>query len=180
VSCFLFFSSDILNSTLLSTKRSTNFIRLNFPFANRCISLDLWWNHGVEQQAFGRIFRMGQKKETYMTRLVVRNSVDMRLLGMQEWKLKACEKAIDENGEDGEGGKTKGEGGTLNLTQLSRLFGFLRTDEDDNVRIVPDYDDRDVGADTSDNGDGSSSAGGVYGEGYEDALGRKEDEGLSD
>jgi hypothetical protein len=162
-------------------KQITNYLSLNFPFANRCISLDLWWNHAVEQQAFGRIFRMGQKKETYMTRLVVRNSVDMRLLGMQDWKLKACEKAIDENGEDGEGGKSKGEGGSLNLTQLSRLFGFLKTDEDDNVVIVPDYDDMEGGGDASDNGEGGSSGTGVYGEGYEDALGRRgEGDELSD
>ncbi|CAD6448459.1 19c1cb6b-239e-4802-8012-564b4d8d53ef [Sclerotinia trifoliorum] len=112
---------------------------LNFPFANRCISLDLWWNHGVEQQAFGRIFRIGQNKETWMTRLVVRNSVDMRLLGMQDWKLRACEKAIDNNGQSGASGSG---GGTLNLSQLARLFGFLRTDEDDNLlRIEPDYED---------------------------------------
>jgi SNF2 family DNA or RNA helicase len=60
---------------------------LNFPWANRCISLDLWWNHAVEQQAFGRIFRIGQMKETFMTRIVVRNSVDMRLLTMQMYKV---------------------------------------------------------------------------------------------
>lgn len=48
---------------------------LNFPWANHCISLDLWWNHAVEQQAFGRIFRIGQKKETFMTRIVVRKYV---------------------------------------------------------------------------------------------------------
>ncbi|KAF7872861.1 uncharacterized protein EAF02_008932 [Botrytis sinoallii] len=120
---------------------------LNFPFANRCISLDLWWNHAVEQQAFGRIFRIGQNKETLMTRLVVANSVDMRLLGMQNWKLKACEKAIDNNGLSGASGSA---GGTLNLSQLARLFGFLKTDEDNNLlRIEPDYED---GEDAMDGG----------------------------
>ncbi|PQE14945.1 dna repair rad5 protein [Rutstroemia sp. NJR-2017a WRK4] len=175
-----FKNSDTVNILIAGLKCGG--LGLNFPFANRCISLDLWWNHAVEQQAFGRIFRMGQKKETYMTRLVVRNSIDMRLLGMQEWKLKACEKAIDENGEDGKGSKFKGEGCTLNLPQLSRLFGFLKTDEDDNlVEIVPDYDDMEVGGDASDNGEGGSSVGGAYGEGYADALGgRGEEDGLSD
>jgi hypothetical protein len=65
---------------------------LNFPWANRCISLDLWWNHAVEQQAFGRIFRIGQEKDTFMTRIVVKNSVDMRLLSMQLHKLQNLEK----------------------------------------------------------------------------------------
>lgn len=80
----------------------TNANRLNFPWANRCISLDLWWNHAVEQQAFGRIFRIGQKKETHMTRLVVKNTIDFRLLSMQLHKLKHLEKVVD-----GEGGKEK-------------------------------------------------------------------------
>ncbi|TGO88669.1 hypothetical protein BPOR_0148g00020 [Botrytis porri] len=123
---------------------------LNFPFANRCISLDLWWNHAVEQQAFGRIFRIGQNKETWMTRLVVANSVDMRLLGMQNWKLKACEKAIDNNGLSGASGSA---GGTLNLSQLSRLFGFLKTDEYNNLlRIEPDYEDGEDAMDVEEGG----------------------------
>ena len=108
---------------------------LNFPWANRCISLDLWWNHAVEQQAFGRIFRIGQKKETYLTRLVIRNSVDMRLLGMQLYKLRNCGKAIDDADQERQ---------TLGLADLTRLFGFLKTDEDNNIiGVEPDYDSED-------------------------------------
>jgi hypothetical protein len=113
---------------------------LNFPFANRCISLDLWWNHAVEQQAFGRIFRIGQTKETYMTRLVVKNTVDMRLLTMQVHKLKNLERAIKEDDEENEG---RGRGGkVLGLRELANLFGFLRTDSDGEILSVEaDYDD---------------------------------------
>lgn len=32
-------------------------IALNLTAANRVISIDLWWNHSVELQAFGRVFR---------------------------------------------------------------------------------------------------------------------------
>ncbi|EHK98685.1 putative DNA repair protein RAD5 [Glarea lozoyensis 74030] len=52
---------------------------LNLTMASRCVSLDLWWNHAVEQQAFGRIFRIGQEKNTVMTRLVVRNKQYIKL-----------------------------------------------------------------------------------------------------
>ncbi|TVY33570.1 putative ATP-dependent helicase, partial [Lachnellula subtilissima] len=90
-------------------------VGLNFPWANRCISLDLWWNHAVEQQAFGRIFRIGQSKETHMTRIVVKNSVDMRLLTMQLHKLQDLEKAI------AEGDLSKG----LSLRELANLFWVL-------------------------------------------------------
>ncbi|CZR69452.1 related to protein RIS1 [Phialocephala subalpina] len=108
---------------------------LNFPWANRCFSLDLWWNHAVEQQAFGRIFRIGQEKETYMTRLVVRNTVDMRMMSMQLHKLQSLEKAM----RDGEYNR---EQPNLSLKQLANLFGFLKTDADDNIiSIEADYDD---------------------------------------
>jgi hypothetical protein len=88
----------------------------------------------VEQQAFGRIFRIGQIKETHMTRIVVRNTVDMRLLSMQMYKLKTCERAM----QDGE----KKDKAVLDLRDLARLFGFLKTDKDGAiVGIEPDYDD---------------------------------------
>lgn len=32
---------------------------LNLVGANRVFSVDLWWNHSVELQAFGRVFRSG-------------------------------------------------------------------------------------------------------------------------
>jgi Helicase conserved C-terminal domain len=106
---------------------------LNFPFANRCISLDLWWNHAVEQQAFGRIFRLGQAKETYMTRIAVRNTIDMRFLSVQLYKMRNCENAMQQRRK-------------LGLAELMKLFGFLKTDENDNVvRVEPDYADEDDG-----------------------------------
>jgi hypothetical protein len=38
------------------------------------------------------MFRIGQKKETYFSRIVVRNSIDMRMLSMQLHKLQSVEK----------------------------------------------------------------------------------------
>lgn len=45
-----------------------------------------WWNYSVEEQAFGRVYRHGQKKETYFVRIAVRNSIDDRMLDMQDRK----------------------------------------------------------------------------------------------
>ncbi len=69
-----------------------------------------------------------------MTRIVVKNSVDMRLLTMQLHKLTNLEKAI----RDGDAKETP----NLSLNQLANLFGFLRTDADDNIiSIEADYYD---------------------------------------
>lgn len=161
---------------------------LNFPWANRCISLDLWWNHAVEQQAFGRIFRIGQEKETYMTRIVVKNTVDMRMLNMQLQKLQNLEKAM-KDGQERESPNLRyllflfqalwWLTGTGSLKQLANLFGFLKTDADDKiVSVEADYVDEagrpeaefgDSGADGQergeDNGEGSSRGNGGGGGG---------------
>ena len=71
-----------------------------------------------------------------MTRIIVKESVDMRLLAMQMHKLKACDTAM-ESGEE----KQKP---SLSLRELAQLFGFLRTDADGEiVAIDPDYEDID-------------------------------------
>ncbi|GAB7343261.1 hypothetical protein MBLNU457_1317t1 [Dothideomycetes sp. NU457] len=37
---------------------------LNLTMANKVICVDPWWNNAVEQQAFARVYRIGQTKET--------------------------------------------------------------------------------------------------------------------
>ena len=63
--------------------------------AQKVISIDPWWNEAVEQHAFGRVFRIGQKSETAMTRFVVENSVDQRIVEMQERKREQIERVVD-------------------------------------------------------------------------------------
>jgi SNF2 family DNA or RNA helicase len=109
---------------------------LNLTMASRCISLDLWWNHAVEQQAFGRIFRIGQEKKTVMTRIVVKNSVDMRLLSMQAHKLKDVETYLQDHGK-----RVEGEA-KLSGKQLVNLFGFLRTGAKGEIlEVEADYEE---------------------------------------
>lgn len=86
---------------------------LNLTMASRVITLDPWWNASVEQQAFCRVFRIGQLKETQMTRLVVKDTIDEKIMRMQESK----QKAIDEVMED-RNGKEK-----LSIQELMQLFG---------------------------------------------------------
>lgn len=67
---------------------------LNITCANRAICLSLWYNYGNEEQARGRTRRHGQKKETYFVRIVVENSVDDRMLKLQEKKRQDIEPAM--------------------------------------------------------------------------------------
>ena len=40
--------------------------------------MDLAWNFATESQAYDRVHRLGQEKEVYVKRLVIRNSIEER------------------------------------------------------------------------------------------------------
>ncbi|CAG8970671.1 hypothetical protein HYALB_00003426 [Hymenoscyphus albidus] len=56
---------------------------LNLAFESRVIMVDLWWNTALEDQAFGRIYRVTQTRPTYFIRGVIENTVDSRLHEIQ-------------------------------------------------------------------------------------------------
>ena len=73
-------------------------VGLNLTMASKVIMIDPWWNSASEQQAFCRVFRIGQKEETYMSRLCVRNTVDERLVEMQNQKQKEIDEVMEDKG----------------------------------------------------------------------------------
>jgi hypothetical protein len=85
----------------------------------------------VEQQAFGRIFRIGQEKETHFARLVARKTVDMRMLHLQAYKIKQVDEAMQDTGKVTQ---------PLSLLELVSLFGTVYQ-ENGKYRVGPDYDD---------------------------------------
>jgi SNF2 family DNA or RNA helicase len=77
------------------TLQLTVSVGLNLTMAQNVISIDPWWNWAVEQQAFGRVVRLGQTREMAMTRFVVENTVDQRIIEMQERKGKQIDWVMD-------------------------------------------------------------------------------------
>ena len=112
-------------------------VGLNLTMASRVICVDLWWNSSVEQQAFCRVFRIGQSSETFITRLVVKNSVDEKLQTLQDSKREAIDAAIDD-------AKMLDQ---LSLTELMRLFGPVGVGEDKKPFILVDEGGEDGDAD---------------------------------
>lgn len=70
-------------------------VGLNLTMAQKVIVVDPWWNSSVEQQAFCRVFRIGQEQETSMTRFVVEKTVDENMIRMQERKQKEIDSVMD-------------------------------------------------------------------------------------
>jgi len=61
-------------------------VGLNLTAATRVFLLDPAWNPAVEEQCFDRSHRLGQTQEVIITKYIVTNSVEERMLTLQEQK----------------------------------------------------------------------------------------------
>lgn len=61
-------------------------VGLNLTAANNVILLDDWWNPAVEDQAFARAHRIGQKQNVMVFRLICKDTVEEKVLQLQERK----------------------------------------------------------------------------------------------
>ncbi|CAM9189972.1 unnamed protein product [Ascophyllum nodosum] len=59
---------------------------INLTSANHCFICDPWWNGSVEEQAMDRVHRIGQTKPVRVVRMVSANSVENRILEIQDAK----------------------------------------------------------------------------------------------
>eukprot|EP00181_Compsopogon_caeruleus_P002274 CAMPEP_0184681504 /NCGR_PEP_ID=MMETSP0312-20130426/4497_1 /TAXON_ID=31354 /ORGANISM="Compsopogon coeruleus, Strain SAG 36.94" /LENGTH=1081 /DNA_ID=CAMNT_0027132403 /DNA_START=149 /DNA_END=3394 /DNA_ORIENTATION=- len=69
-------------------------VGLNLTIANHVFMIDQWWNPAVEDQAIDRVHRIGQEREVFVRRFVIENSVEERLLAIQEKKRNIAEGAL--------------------------------------------------------------------------------------
>lgn len=61
---------------------------LNLTAADYVFILDPWWNPAVEEQALSRAHRIGQKKKVFVYRFIARNTLEEKILVLQEKKSK--------------------------------------------------------------------------------------------
>ena len=67
---------------------------LNLTEADYVFILDPWWNPAVEAQAIDRAHRIGQKKKVFTYKFITRNSVEEKILMLQQKKLKLTQELI--------------------------------------------------------------------------------------
>ncbi|RNF02954.1 putative DNA repair protein [Trypanosoma rangeli] len=68
---------------------------LNLQVANHVILVDPWWNPAVEMQAAQRAHRIGQTRPVHVIRFVVEQSVEERMMDLQDKKMLVIEGTID-------------------------------------------------------------------------------------
>ncbi|KAI3456289.1 hypothetical protein Pfo_012952 [Paulownia fortunei] len=88
---------------------------LNMVAACHVILLDLWWNPTTEDQAIDRAHRIGQTRPVSVFRLTVKDTVEDRILALQQRKREMVASAF---GEDGTGSRQT----RLTVEDLKYLF----------------------------------------------------------
>jgi SWI/SNF-related matrix-associated actin-dependent regulator of chromatin subfamily A3 len=54
--------------------------------ANHCFMMDPWWNGSIEDQAMDRVHRIGQNRDVRVIRFVMKDSIEGRMIALQEAK----------------------------------------------------------------------------------------------
>jgi SNF2 family DNA or RNA helicase len=68
---------------------------LNLTAADHVFLLDPWWNPAAEDQAADRAHRIGQTRPVFVYRLVAKNTVEERILALQERKRDLVDLALE-------------------------------------------------------------------------------------
>jgi SNF2 family DNA or RNA helicase len=110
----LSFTDDARCKILLVSLKAGN-AGLNLVAASQVIILDPFWNPFIEMQAVDRAHRIGQQNEVKVHRILVKSTVEDRIIELQNRKRKLVEAALDEKASRGLG--------RLGQEELIYLFG---------------------------------------------------------
>ncbi|KAK3691977.1 SNF2 family N-terminal domain-containing protein [Podospora appendiculata] len=72
--------------TVLLLSLKAGGVGLNLTSAKRVYMMDPWWSFAIEAQAIDRVHRMGQDEEVKVHRFIVKDSVEERMLRIQDRK----------------------------------------------------------------------------------------------
>ena len=68
---------------------------LNLTGADMVIHYDPWWNISTENQATDRAYRIGQKNNVQVYKLITKNSIEEKIYELQEKKAKLADNMLD-------------------------------------------------------------------------------------
>jgi len=88
----IFQENDDIPFFLISLKAGG--LGLNLTAADYVIHIDPWWNPAVEMQASDRTHRIGQEKPVFVFKMISRNTVEEKILTLQERKRNLVDQII--------------------------------------------------------------------------------------
>jgi len=72
-------------------------VGLNLTGADYVFMLDPWWNPAVEKQAINRAHRIGQDKKVFVYKFITRETIEEKILLLQQRKSTLASLFIDKN-----------------------------------------------------------------------------------
>lgn len=72
-------------------------VGLNLTAASYVLMLDPWWNPAAEKQAINRAHRIGQDKQVMVYRFITQNTLEEKILKLQERKSELADIFVNEN-----------------------------------------------------------------------------------
>ena len=91
-------------------------VGINLTAASRVYMLDPWWNPAVEEQAMDRVHRLGQTRDVEVVRFAARDSIEERMLDLQQRKRDLAKAAFEK--------KTEAERRAMREADLTLLLGL--------------------------------------------------------
>ena len=88
---------EILKFFLISLKAGG--VGLNLTAANYIFLMDPWWNLTVENQAIDRAHRIGQENKVTVYRPIIKDSVEEKVLVLQNAKRELFKELLDDDSE---------------------------------------------------------------------------------
>lgn len=97
-------------SVMLASLKAAS-LGVNLVSANHVVLMDLWFNPSAEEQAIDRAHRIGQMNDVEVTRITIKDSIEDKILELQDKKRELTDKALD------------GKKGKLTRDEMLSLFG---------------------------------------------------------
>ncbi|MDO4781809.1 MAG: SNF2-related protein, partial [Capnocytophaga felis] len=72
-------------------------VGLNLTEASHVLLLDPWWNPFSERQAIARAHRLGQKNKVNVARFVSKNTIEEKIIKLQQTKKELSQNIVEEN-----------------------------------------------------------------------------------
>ncbi len=91
----IFQNQKNINVFLISLKAGG--VGLNLTEADYVYIVDPWWNPAVEQQAIDRTHRIGQKNKIFAYKMICKDSVEEKIMLLQEKKLLVSKEIVQED-----------------------------------------------------------------------------------
>ncbi|MBQ0064136.1 MAG: DEAD/DEAH box helicase [Firmicutes bacterium] len=88
---------------------------LNLTSAQAVIHLDPWWNVSAQNQATDRAYRIGQKQNVQVYNMVVKGSIEEKIIKLQEMKKELADTFVEGN---------HGSISTMSKEEIQALFTF--------------------------------------------------------